>query len=78
MRWHKFTHPLAGFQSVNEVIEVSFNFLASRDKDGKQYAGRHEVGYLPYNEMGVTLLELWKIAFQRKCMFTLGNRGAGG
>ncbi len=78
MSWDKYPQEIEGFKYVTEVIEVQFTFQASRDKDGKKYVSRYEAGYLPYNEMGVTLLELWKIAFQRKSMFTLGNRGMGG
>lgn len=78
MSWSKSTDTVPGFQRVTECIAADFNFQASRDKDGKRYDSRYEQGLLPYNEMGVTILELWKIAFQRRVMFTLANRGAGG
>lgn len=43
------------------------------EKMGQKYSGQTQTGYLPYTEKGLTLLELYKIAFKRRSMFSLGD-----
>lgn len=54
--------------------QVTFDFPAGQDPNGAPYVARKESGYLPVNDQGTTLLELFKVAFLRRVMFGLGLR----
>merc|ERR1711964_236167 len=56
-----------------DTIYVSFRFLRGLSKDGQIYDARNFHAFLPDNEEGQQLLELYRIAFQRRMMFELGN-----
>ena len=51
-----------------DTIQMSFTF-----KDGQNYTGTHRVGYLPNNKEGREILGLFKVAFDRKLLFTIGT-----
>ena len=75
----------AGFQNCG-VIQIDWIINGgkqSRDhpSPGQIFHGDHRTGYLPDNEQGNEVLELLKIAWKRKLMFTVGHsitRGVDG
>ncbi|CAD7955383.1 unnamed protein product [Amoebophrya sp. A25] len=62
--------------SYYQSIAVTFDFPASKtdDQQPQRYDSRSETAWLPYNAEGLTLLELFKVAFRRRTMFGIGTR----
>lgn len=54
------------------TIIISYTFPNGK-RNGVKYKGTHRTAYLPDNEEGRELLNLLKIAFQRKLIFTVGT-----
>ena len=71
MKWYG--QPLACC-GMSQSIVVEFNFERSMTEDGEFYHPRFERAYLPFNEEGLILLELFKVAFRRRLMFGIGTR----
>ncbi len=71
-------------ETASQSLAVQFKFDPTWDPEGSttgkwtQYSGRTETAYLPFDEKGVTVLELFKIAFCRRSLFKLGPRVSNG
>eukprot|EP00418_Pyrodinium_bahamense_P021468 CAMPEP_0179147442 /NCGR_PEP_ID=MMETSP0796-20121207/71277_1 /TAXON_ID=73915 /ORGANISM="Pyrodinium bahamense, Strain pbaha01" /LENGTH=100 /DNA_ID=CAMNT_0020848043 /DNA_START=67 /DNA_END=366 /DNA_ORIENTATION=- len=61
---------LGGFPDAFAIV-LHFRFPPGRDAAGQQYRGRSQTAYLPHNEGGKLLLELFRLAFCRRVMFDL-------
>jgi hypothetical protein len=53
------------------TIVLNFRFPPGRDVLGQQYRGRTQRSYLPHDESGKLVLELFKLAFRRRVLFDL-------
>ncbi|KAL4232125.1 hypothetical protein ACF0H5_009700 [Mactra antiquata] len=67
----------AGYEEY-ERIEITYSFPGGRQADchpepGKFYKGIKRTAYLPYNKQGREILEMLKVAFERKVIFTIGR-----
>jgi deltex-like protein len=61
---------LPGFPGSFTIV-MQFRFPAGRDAAGQQYRGRSQQAYLPHDESGKLLLELFRLAFRRRVLFDL-------
>jgi O-acetyl-ADP-ribose deacetylase (regulator of RNase III) len=61
---------LAGFRD-HFTIMLQFRFPPGKDAAGQQYRGRSQSAYLPHDEGGKLVLELFKLAFRRRVLFDL-------
>jgi len=73
LSWRLVAINLPGHPAAPETIVFEFDFPSGSDDTGARYNGRREKGYLPHNTVGILLLILFKIAFQRRLMFGLGT-----
>jgi len=63
--------PCEGYEKYRS-IEIIYT-IPSGSKDGKRHSGTQRIAYLPDNEEGKEILELLKIAFSRRLLFTVGT-----
>merc|ERR1712113_255228 len=61
---------LAG-HSESLTIVLNFRFPPGKDAAGQHYRGRAQRAYLPHNEGGKLVLELFRLAFRRRVLFDL-------
>lgn len=61
---------LAGCQDCFTIV-LGFKFPPGKDALGQHYRGRTQRAYLPHNEGGKLLLELFRLAFRRRVLFDL-------
>ncbi|KRX01538.1 hypothetical protein PPERSA_01441 [Pseudocohnilembus persalinus] len=61
----------AGYENCGTII-INYHF-PSGIRNGKHYSGTGRTAYLPDNEEGRECLELLKIGFERKLLFTIGR-----
>jgi len=61
---------LAGFADCFTIV-LHFRFPPGWDESGQRYQGRTQRAYLPHNERGLLLLELFQLAFRRRVLFDL-------
>ena len=55
------------------TIVINYSFPSGIQKNGVRYSGTRRVAYLPNNAEGREVLELLKVGFQRKLLFTIGR-----
>lgn len=60
-------YPCAGYEKCNTIV-INYDF-----PNGKNYTGTGRTAYLPDNKEGREVLALFKIAFDRKLLFTVGT-----
>ncbi len=60
-----------GYQGCG-TIEIDYRFPNGKI-EGKRYTGTHRVAYLPNNAEGREILALFKVAFDRRLLFTVGT-----
>jgi len=53
------------------TIVINFNFPPGVDGMAQRYRGRSQRAYLPHDERGKLLLELYQVAFKRRVLFDL-------
>jgi len=77
LTWSFINTPCSGFESYG-TIKISFDFQggiqgSEHYHPGQPYHGDHRQAFLPNNEAGREALELTKIAFKRRLIFTIGT-----
>jgi len=73
MNWHFVDESLPGHEDAKETIVVHFIFPKGFDEHGREYQGRSNKCFLPADNEGFVLLELFKVAFRRRVMYGLGQ-----
>mmetsp|Transcript_43324 Transcript_43324/g.110259 ORF Transcript_43324/g.110259 Transcript_43324/m.110259 type:complete len:370 (+) Transcript_43324:94-1203(+) len=73
MDWQFTDESLPGHEDAKETIVVHFTFPKGLDEQGRAYQGRCTKCFLPANNEGFILLELFKVAFRRRVMYGLGQ-----
>mmetsp|Transcript_22991 Transcript_22991/g.42305 ORF Transcript_22991/g.42305 Transcript_22991/m.42305 type:complete len:999 (-) Transcript_22991:7-3003(-) len=71
MAWHLDSTLRLPGSSESFTVVLDFNFPAGVDSLGQRYRGRSQRAYLPHDEQGKLLLELFRLAFQRRVLFDL-------
>uniref|UniRef100_A0A0M3JXR0 E3 ubiquitin-protein ligase n=1 Tax=Anisakis simplex TaxID=6269 RepID=A0A0M3JXR0_ANISI len=69
---------IPGFENCKSYFEIFYNIpsgIQTRDhpRPGNYYHGTSRTAYLPNNEQGQKVLELFKLAFRYRLMFTVGD-----
>jgi len=70
--------PIQGYNSDTDTIMIVYSFPSgiqhkNHPNPGQEYEGTERVAYLPNNQIGQKVLELFKIAFERKLLFRIGT-----
>jgi hypothetical protein len=71
MSWIRLPVTVPG-ETCPSCIEITIDFPAGQDNRGKDYQARIEKAYLPDNNLGNLVLELFKTAFRRRILFDIG------
>lgn len=53
------------------TIVLQFRFPPGKDSAGQAFRGRSQQAYLPHDEAGKLVLELFRLAFRRRVLFDL-------
>lgn len=72
MIWSSDEGLLPGHLDAKGTLVLSFQFPDGVTEEGQKYSGRSVVAYLPENAIGLQILELFKVAFKRRLLFSLG------
>lgn len=55
------------------TIIINYHFPSGRKEDGTRYSGTSRTAYLPNNKEGKEVLELLRVGFERRVIFTVGT-----
>lgn len=78
MKIYTIEQPCPGFPGCNKMIKISFDIPKGiqgpdHQNPGIAYSSDHRVAYLPDTPEGREVLRKFKIAWERKLLFTIGN-----
>lgn len=61
-----------GFENFLTIV-INYNFPNGQLQNGTKYRGTQRTAYLPANQEGLEILEMLKVAFARRLIYTVGT-----